>query len=391
MRDIFDEVIPGVLVIIVIFVPLVLTIANIRMLIEVFEKNHKPSRFLQKLNYIDVWSLSIGVVFTSALWIFFDFKDYTEPLIMYFDTFHAPIQEAHMNTIIIIMVSGGISYMLLRFKNIKIPPLGFVICLGFVLITNYLAIVILIQLSKKVFAINYFMIHPIFYLTLLPINYLLCTIRLIKQIAQKIEKHYSEKEYKSNIISKLNSFIVESNRWIWIAFIISIPLLIILIMISQLFGQEPSSIIKAFTETSDWTLSQKSSPPPIEYDGHYLCTVALMGHDRLVKPKRYGIRRGQKIVVNRQLMVANAFEEVIQEKLPFIHKHIRYIYDRYGFPLSKLIKTKIAADIVYVSMKPLELLFLIVLYIVDIKPEDRIETQYLPNISLSEISVVNIS
>lgn len=58
-----------------------------------------------------------------------------------------------------------------------------------------------------------------------------------------------------------------------------IPLLGILLIILVIFGQSPDSIIKAFTETSDWTLSQEISPPPIEdYSGHYLCTVALKGH-----------------------------------------------------------------------------------------------------------------
>lgn len=35
------------------------------------------------------------------------------------------------------------------------------------------------------------------------------------------------------------------------------PLLGILIWILSLFGQEPDSVIKAFTETADWNLSIK--------------------------------------------------------------------------------------------------------------------------------------
>jgi len=149
-------------------------------------------------------------------------------------------------------------------------------------------------------------------------------------------------------------------------------------IILALFGQKPDSIIKAFTETSDWTLSQHIAPPPVEVDAHYLCTVSLRGHRRLVKPVRYGIRSGNKIVVNRQLMVANAFEELIQEKFPRIHKVIRHGYDKYGYPLSNLITTKCKADIVYILMKPLEYIFLIILYLMDEKPENRIASQYLP-------------
>ena len=71
---------------------------------------------------------------------------------------------------------------------------------------------------------------------------------------------------------------------------------------------------------------------------------------------------GHEVVVNRQLCIANAFEEVIQEKTPRFHRAIRSFYDKYGFPVAKLIKHKWSADIVYILMKPLEWIFLIVLY-----------------------------
>ena len=40
----------------------------------------------------------------------------------------------------------------------------------------------------------------------------------------------------------------------------------------------------------------------------------------------------------------------------------------------------LAADAVYLIMKPLEWLFVAVLYLFDAKPEDRIARQYLPKI-----------
>ena len=152
---------------------------------------------------------------------------------------------------------------------------------------------------------------------------------------------------------------------------------VLLICILVLFGQRPDEAIRAFLETSDWNLSQKVSPPSVEYDAHYLCTVAVSGHKEIVKPTRVGIRRGQKIIVNRQLCVANAFEDLIQEKTPRFHHLVRYIYDKYGFPLAKCIKTAWEADITYILMKPLEWIFLIVLYSCDSNPENRISTQYI--------------
>ncbi len=116
----------------------------------------------------------------------------------------------------------------------------------------------------------------------------------------------------------------------------------------------------------------------MEYDVHYLCTVSLRGHKGLVRPIRYGIRRGRRIVVNRQLCIANAFEQLIMERTPTLHRKIRSFYDTYGYPVSKHIRSAWAADVVYVIMKPLECFFLIILYLFDEKPENRIASQYLP-------------
>ena len=81
--------------------------------------------------------------------------------------------------------------------------------------------------------------------------------------------------------------------------------------------------------------------------GHYLCTVAAGGHKEIVKPIRLG-RRGKKyIVVNRQLFIANAFEQIIEEKAPRFHYVVRSFYDKYGYPVAKHINSKYAADFVY--------------------------------------------
>ena len=236
----------------------------------------------------------------------------------------------------------------------------------------------MIQISKNVlenFLYGYFL--------LLPFNYIICSIRAeIEVIKQYKEKQKNREKYENKFLNGCNNLLMNINveRWPLIAIILSVPFAIILIIILCLFGQRPDAIIKAFTSTSDWTLSQMYSPPPVYYDAHYLCTVSLKGHRKLVKPIRYGIRRNQKIVVNRQLCIANAFEQLIEEKTPRFHKAIRYIYDKYGYPLSKHINTPLQADVTYIFMKPLEYIFLIILYLFDKEPENRIAKQYLPKI-----------
>ncbi len=162
----------------------------------------------------------------------------------------------------------------------------------------------------------------------------------------------------------------------WLALLLMLPMLGIIVAVLFLFGQEPHSLIKAWTETAGWTFSQKIAPPNLEHDVHYLCTVAAGGHRKVVKPIRPGMRHGRPIIVNRQLCVANAFEQMLAERLPRFHKAVRGFYDRTGFPLARLIRSKYAADLVYVLMKPLEWLFVMILYTVELYPEDRIAVQY---------------
>ncbi len=155
-----------------------------------------------------------------------------------------------------------------------------------------------------------------------------------------------------------------------------IPLIGIMIIVLLLFGQAPDAAIKAFTETSDFLLSTKVSPQNLVVDEHYLCTVAAGGDRKIVKPLRRGIRHGHAVTVNRQLEVANAFEEVIMVRTPAFHRHLRHFYDTYGLPVARLIKSNIAADSDYFIMKPLEYVFVIVLYLTEVHPEDRIALQY---------------
>ncbi|WP_314110246.1 DUF6688 family protein [Bacillus pseudomycoides] len=175
------------------------------------------------------------------------------------------------------------------------------------------------------------------------------------------------------------SFGYEKMSRIWL--ISLFPLLLIVQIILVLFGQRPDSFIRVFFDTSSYNYSKIVTPDPKVLlgsapKGHYLCTVSIKGHKKIVKPLRAGIRHGERITVNRQLLIANAFENVIEERAPKCHKIIRDFYDKYGYPISKHINTKWSADFIYIIMKPLEWFFLLVLYIVDKNPENRIHSQY---------------
>lgn len=351
-------------------IPWILTIFNIINLL-------KKKKIME--NLIDFLTFALGVPLTILLYINCSFEDYTQSLvidsiILEESDVHSPIASWSMPTVVAILVVGVISYALIRIRKLELPPLVIVCGMSGILICSIYMIIFIIQLSEHT------NLHQVTYLMLFPINYILCSIRAQIDVLKRYkEKNLQAREYKNKFLNNCTKLLYNIDNWPIISIILAIPLIAILICILVLFGQRPDEAIKAFLETSDWKLSTKTSPPPITYtstSGHYLCTVSLKGHEKLVKPIRMGIRRGEKIVVNRQLCVANAFEDLIQEKMPKFHHFVRYIYDKYGYPLSKHINTAVQADITYIIMKPLEWLFLLVLYLFDEKPENRIATQY---------------
>lgn len=163
-------------------------------------------------------------------------------------------------------------------------------------------------------------------------------------------------------------------------FILCLPIIAIMIGILMLFGQKPDSTIQAFTETYKHGFSELDHLcKNVECGEHFLCSVAAGGHQNLVKPERYGIRNGGLIICNRQLLISNAFEELLQDYLPKTHRFIRQQYNKVGNQVHRhyhIFNNKYVADLVYILMKPLEWCFLLVLYIFDRKPENRIAKQY---------------
>nr|WP_166437023.1 DUF6688 family protein [Niastella caeni] len=166
-----------------------------------------------------------------------------------------------------------------------------------------------------------------------------------------------------------------------VLFVLCLPLLAIITGILLLFGQKPDSMIRAFTDTYKHGFSQLDYMcANVDCGEHFLCSVAAKGHKDFVKPTRLGIRKERLILCNRQLLVSNAFEDLLQHKLPFLHKTIRRNYNRVGNLIHRhytIFNNKWVCDVVYVIMKPAEWFFLLVLYTFDRNPENRIAKQYI--------------
>lgn len=290
---------------------------------------------------------------------------------------YSPFSEKDINTLIFYFLIFNISLILVWIKGNILPPLTLVLALIFILIGIFINIGILFQISvhkAEQFLDDCFYAQILFSFAPL-ISTLLGGYFIFKATTTEIDEKF-EKSYSNKILHYLNTFLATKSRSpLWI-FVLTFPVFFIVTLLLILFGQDTNSIIKVFTDTATWKYSQQIHPPILDHQGHYLCTIATVGHPKIVKPIRLGKRNGNQIIVNRQLLVANAFEEMIQDLTPILHCKIRTIYDQYGYNLSKKINTTFWSSMTYILMKPLEWFFLICLYLFCIKPEQKINGQY---------------
>lgn len=160
------------------------------------------------------------------------------------------------------------------------------------------------------------------------------------------------------------------------AFAVTPALLGLYAVIHALWLGRADGAMTVFTRTCGHVLSRVPIVVLPE-DCHYLCTVAARGHGWLVRPERVGRRGGVPILVNRQLALANAFEDLLHERWPRFGRFARRVYDRVGLPVSRYIQRRWLADLTYLAMKPAEWLFAVALLLLDRgDPEDRIDRMY---------------
>lgn len=324
----------------------------------------KPSKKKKQQPTIVLWFGLFGC-FLEAIFIFIvkdmTFYDWSERLIN--SQKHALIWSGAYPTFFTFAALTLLALIIYSYRDANsLSPLANIFCISGILGGVVLLLVFDNQLQVASF-------HT-FFLLIYSINLLWVRIK-------EWQEDRTEITYENRLLQYFHQLLNKSRNWPWLAVLLALPTLALVVLILMLFGQQPDSMIKAWTNTADWAFSQKIPPQNLIIDEHYLCTVAAGGHEKVVKPQRMGIRHGHPVVVNRQLCIANAFEQVLEEKTPRFHRFLRRNYDRYGYPFAKHIKKKWAMDVIYYLMKPLEWIFLLVLYLVDRKPENRIAMQYI--------------
>lgn len=351
--------------------PFVVTAENIICLV----RKDTPQKKKHKWTLI---TLIAGTLLSAAVLSAISSFRWDEPVVIgeYFTELHEPFYEKNMLSLCLFALAAMVCLYLLD-RGRVMPPLAAVICVSGVYGGIILGLFYISQLAVNILN-DLNLLVAVGYLILFPVNIFIISARVIRETVLLYTTYFRENdiESKNRLDSFLRSSLEKAAGWVIFPLVGLIPFTGVLVCLCILCGQGPFGIIRAFTNTSDWTYSAMISPPPVEYEGHYLCIVAVNGHERVVKPLRLGVRHGVVIGVNRQLCAANAFEQLIEDKAPRLHRLVRHIYDKYGYPVSKHITTRLRADIVYILMKPLEWLFVAVLYLFDRDPESRIAVQY---------------
>ncbi|MFM9403412.1 DUF6688 family protein [Myroides odoratimimus] len=286
--------------------------------------------------------------------------------------------ENHIFTYFVYFILYHIAILMFWRKSNKLPPLQLSIGLSILLIGIVLNIFILIQLvghDLSLIPYSNLKARIPFLFMFFPFLSLILGASILVSILKLEHKEAKDKVFKHRFLNICNNWL--GNNLVFVeSLVICAPLIVLITIILKIFGQDYDSLSKAFTETATWTFSQHLPPAPKDHQGHYLCTVAASGTPSIVKPLREGNRHGYVIMVNRQLLIANAFEELVQDISPRLHRIIRMNYDKYGYDLCKKITSARRANAIYILMKPLEWLFLVCLYLCCTNPEGKIKRQY---------------
>lgn len=309
-----------------------------------------------------------------------------EPLVLYgtaLDGMHEAFARGSVALLLVPAAVAVAGYVVLRTGSVlDRPPLLVVLALAAVHVGALLALAVLVQVVAAPEQTGTMGLYT-GVVSWAALNVLLLQARVVRDVVQVCAERAADRTGPApegrSLRARCERLLRRTARLPQLGLVAALPLLVVVCTVMVLLGQSPEAPVRAFTDTADWAFSRQVPPPPVDGgDAHYLCTVAAAGSPALVRPLRVGERRGRPVLVNRQLCVANAFEDLLAERAPRVHRVVRGAYDRWGYPLSRHVATQRSADVTYRLMKPLEWAFVVVLYVGDRDPERRIDRQYRP-------------
>ena len=308
--------------------------------------------------FVPIWQIIIAEFYFVTFLLFLLFSGEEHPYYEAIDPAglesYEFVASKHRLIYMIFFVLYHISLLLLWFRKSALPPLILALGLCVLYIGLFFNGILILQILGSQEGAGILACFPAFSLLL--------GLGIIIRTLIDLPKSLSFSSSKHQWLNKINEKLSTKSALFCSSVIAILPVFVLVTLI--------------LTETTTWGFSQHDHPPHLPHQGHYLCTVAACGSPQLVKPLRWGIRGKQRIIVNRQLQIANAFEELIADLSPTLLRFIRKNYDRYGYDLSKKIKTRWASNLTYILMKPLEWGFLLCLYTFCLRPEEKIRRQY---------------
>lgn len=223
----------------------------------------------------------------------------------------ATFSPSHRIWIYTLILFCQLAYFISSYKKEILSPIGEVLVNCFLILGLTLNIFISFHIEV---ILSFIGIMPIIILFL---------FQLLKNHRLFLKTHAMNSTTEFNTVEKLMLKVLSHKALIKFPMLslLCVPLLAILICFLLVFSQKPDAFIKAFTETYKHGFSQWDHQcANVLCGGHYLCSVAANGHASIVKPIRYGVRNGGIIICNRQLLVANTFEDWMEENFHYCTK-----------------------------------------------------------------------
>ncbi len=103
-----------------------------------------------------------------------------------------------------------------------------------------------------------------------------------------------------------------------------------------------------------WSYKSYQSLP--ETDNCFVATAAMRGHTEIVGPLAKIRRNGRVRVASRQMIILWRFEDLWRLRATASHAWFRRFYNRFGPIFARRITSPFLSDIVYLALKPVELL-----------------------------------
>lgn len=366
------------LLLIILVIPFIVYVNLVKLLFQ------SPIKNLNFWRFVQLWAVVINPTIFLFLFDIYEQNDCCSD--------SAAFSPAHRIGIYTLIVLCIIAYIISMFKKKILPPIVELVLNLFLLLGLVINLILTVHLGTSK-GQNVDVHFPFLIFGVLPII-ILFLIKLYENHYELIDYIDANQLQVNSLPNKIIVFILELSplyKYPILLFLL-VPILILFSLFLVLFGQQPDSLIRAFTDTYKHGFSELDYMcDNVECGGHFLCSVGANGHKNIVKPIRYGERNGNKIICNRQLLISNAFEELVQQKLPKTHRVIRRNYNKVGDVVHKyydIFNIKIVSDLVYILMKPLEWFFLLTLYTFDEKPENRIALQYLKKADKIEIQTM---